>query len=163
MPNGLIDDASLRVHPEGVALALTIPWYRSLWLSSVTTLRLTVDGVEVPEEDLAFELDGGRYSIADLPQQSDVLWYLQSHPLLIVRRDPAVALGETHAAEISASFGVASVPYTSSGVMDLLAAADSALYRAKQAGRNRVATAPTRPFQLDRLEDGLPAPALQAA
>ena len=73
------------------------------------------------------------------------------------------ALGETHAAEISASFGVASVPYTSSGVMDLLAAADSALYRAKQAGRNRVATAPTRPFQLDRLEDGLPAPALQAA
>ena len=89
MPNGLIDDASLRVHPEGFALALTIPWYRSLWLSSVTTLRLTFDGVEVPEEDLAFELDGVRYGIADLPQQSDVLWYLQSHPLLIVRRDAA--------------------------------------------------------------------------
>jgi sugar phosphate isomerase/epimerase len=96
MPNGLIDDASLRVHPEGLALALTIPWYRSLWLSSVTTFRLTLDGVAVPEEDLAFELDGVRYRVADLPQQSDVLWYLQSHPLLIVRRDPAVELGETH-------------------------------------------------------------------
>ncbi|ANF32530.1 pyruvate formate-lyase [Leifsonia xyli] len=100
MPNGLIDDASLRVHPDGLALSLTIPWYRSLWLSSVTTLRLTLDGAEVPEEDLAFELDGVRYAIPDLPQQSDVLWYLQSHPLLIVRRDPAVALGETHEVEL---------------------------------------------------------------
>jgi len=75
------------------------------------------------------------------------------------------ALSETHSAEISASFGVASVPYTSSGVMDLLAAADAALYRAKQGGRNCVMSAPTRPFQLERLEDGLPtpSPALQAA
>jgi len=96
MPNGLIDDASLRVHPEGAAIALTIPWYRSLWLSSVTTIRVTIDGVDVPEADLAFELDGVRYAIADLSDQSDALWYLQSHPLLVVRRDPAIALGETH-------------------------------------------------------------------
>ncbi|MEN2742408.1 DUF6379 domain-containing protein [Microbacterium sp. X-17] len=100
MPNGLIDAASLRVHPEGAALALTIPWYRSLWLSSVTTIRLTLDGAAVPEEDLAFELDGVRYRIADLPQQSDVLWYLQSHPLLIVRRDEPVEPGETHEVEL---------------------------------------------------------------
>ncbi|GAA4344845.1 C-glycoside deglycosidase beta subunit domain-containing protein [Microbacterium rhizosphaerae] len=96
MPNGLIDDASLRTHPDGFALALTIPWYRSLWLSSVTTLWVSIDGVDVPQDDLTFELDGVRYAIADLPAQSDVLWYLQSHPLLIVRRDAAVALGETH-------------------------------------------------------------------
>ncbi|GAB3612925.1 C-glycoside deglycosidase beta subunit domain-containing protein [Humibacter ginsengisoli] len=96
MPNGLIDDASLRVHPEGAAIALTIPWYRSLWLSSVSTIRLTIDGADVPEDALAFELDGVRYALADLPQQSDVLWYLQSHPLLIVRRDPPIARGETH-------------------------------------------------------------------
>ena len=36
-----------------------------------------------------------------------------------------------------------------------LAAADAALYRAKQAGRNQVMSAPTRPFQLERLEDAL--------
>src|SRR5688572_29211770 len=47
MPNGLIQDDSLRVHPEGFALSLTMPWYRSLWLSSVGTLKVTIDGTEV--------------------------------------------------------------------------------------------------------------------
>jgi diguanylate cyclase (GGDEF)-like protein len=68
------------------------------------------------------------------------------------------ALSKTHSAEISASFGVSSVPYTSTGVMDLLAAADGALYRAKQEGRNRVVAAATRPFHLDRLEDAFEPP-----
>lgn len=96
MPNGLIHDDSLRVHPEGFALALTIPWYRSLWLSSVSTLQLTVDGEQVPQDDLTLDIGHRRYSIAELPDQSDTLWFLQQHPLLIVRRDEPFALGETH-------------------------------------------------------------------
>lgn len=77
-------------------------------------------------------------------------------------RVQVAALSETHGAEISASFGVASVPYTS--VSDLLGAADAALYKAKQNGRNQVVTATRRPFQLDRLDDALEPPQqLQAA
>ena len=96
MPNGLITDDSLRVHPEGAALSLTIPWYRSLWLSSVVRLQVTIDGEEVPESDLSFELGGIRYRLDELAAQSEVLWYLQQHPLLIVRRDAPIALGESH-------------------------------------------------------------------
>lgn len=94
MPNGLIDDSSLRTHPEGLALKLTLPWYRSLWLSSVSTLRLTVDGEEVPSGDLTLELGGTRYALADLKDQSETLWYLQEHPLLIAKRDNPVSLGD---------------------------------------------------------------------
>eukprot|EP01036_Dinobryon_divergens_P046377 gene46377-62024_t len=78
-------------------------------------------------------------------------------------RERVAALSQTHGAAISASFGVASVPYTSSSVTDLLGAADGALYKAKQNGRNQVMTAERRPFQLERLEDQLDPPRLQAA
>jgi diguanylate cyclase (GGDEF)-like protein len=62
-------------------------------------------------------------------------------------------LSNTHGADISASFGVASLPHTSQGVADLLAAADAALYKSKQGGRNRVTLAPLRPYRLDRASD----------
>jgi sugar phosphate isomerase/epimerase len=95
MPNGLIQDDSLRPHPDGLALSLTLPWYRSLWLSSVSTITLTIDGTPVPASDLSFELGGTRYTLDELPEQSETLWYLQAHPLLVVRRDRPVALGDT--------------------------------------------------------------------
>lgn len=96
MPNGLIHDDSLRAHPDGLALRLTIPWYRSLWLSSVTTLALTVDGEQVDAADLRVEFGDASYALDELPAQSERLWFLQEHPLLIARRDVPVARGETH-------------------------------------------------------------------
>jgi sugar phosphate isomerase/epimerase len=108
MPNGLLDDSSLRTHPDGLAVALTLPWYRSLWLSSVSSLRLTIDGQDVPAEDLVLELGGVRYALGDLPAQSETLWYLQEHPLLIAKRDTPVALGEEHSVQL---IGELRLPY----------------------------------------------------
>jgi diguanylate cyclase (GGDEF)-like protein len=78
------------------------------------------------------------------------------------------SLSQTHGAEISASFGVSSIPHTSGGVTDLLASADAALYKAKQNGRNQVQKAPIRAYRNERTEAIEPAVsaeimALQAA
>ena len=101
MPNGLIQQDSLRVHPDGFAVALTLPWYRSLWLSSVGTLGLSIDGAEIPAGDLRFELDGVQYGLDELPEQSETLWFLQEHPVLVARRAEPFALGETHEVSIA--------------------------------------------------------------
>jgi sugar phosphate isomerase/epimerase len=96
VPNGLITDDSLRLHPEGAALSLTLPWYRSLWLSAVTRLEVTLDGEPVAPEHLRFELGGRSFRLDELRYQSDTLWYLQQHPLLVIRRDQPVGLGDVH-------------------------------------------------------------------
>lgn len=75
------------------------------------------------------------------------------------------ALSGQHGAAVSASFGVSCIPSTSNGSVDLVRAADAALYKAKQAGRNCVATAPQRSgHKANKGPDAVdPAPLLQAA
>jgi diguanylate cyclase (GGDEF)-like protein len=53
-------------------------------------------------------------------------------------------LSDAHGFTISASFGVASVPETATGHMDVLPSADAPLYAAKLAGKNCVVTADRR-------------------
>lgn len=79
-------------------------------------------------------------------------------------RSRVEALTETHGAAITASFGVACVPETSNGEVDLVAMADAALYSAKRGGRNCVNAAKARrstEAKKDKAKDqGVPAPRL---
>lgn len=59
-------------------------------------------------------------------------------------RQSIEALSEPNGAQVSASFGVSTFPTTATGMKDLVANADAALYRAKQEGRNRVLRAASR-------------------
>lgn len=54
-------------------------------------------------------------------------------------------VSENHGVRVSASFGIASIPQSSSKVTDVLGDADAALYRAKAEGRNRACLAELRP------------------
>jgi len=83
----VLTDTSLRAHPDGLALALQLPWYRSLWLSSVSDVQVTVDGTPVPREALRVELSGRSFRVAELPEQWDVLWFVQDRLVVVVPLD----------------------------------------------------------------------------
>jgi hypothetical protein len=89
----VLTDDSLLVRPEGLGIALTVPWYRSLWLSSVSSLAVSVEGRAIPTEDLRVELAGRTYTVAELPEQWDTLWFIQDRLVVLVPLDEPVAPG----------------------------------------------------------------------
>ena len=104
--DSLINDGSLRAHPDGMALELQIPWYRSLWLSAVNSIALTLDGQLVPTDHLRFELSGRSYTIPELREQSETLWYLRDHALLVAALDVPLAAGTSHRVDVTVDMSI---------------------------------------------------------
>jgi sugar phosphate isomerase/epimerase len=104
--DSLINESSLRPHPDGFALSLQLPWYRSLWLSSVNGFRLSIDGGEVSSSDITFELDGDRFALDEVGEQWDRLWFVGAHPQLIIRREEPIAAGTEHEVDIVADMRI---------------------------------------------------------
>ena len=97
----VLTDDSLIPRPEGLGIALTVPWYRSLWLSSVTDIAVSVEGREIPKDDLRVELGDRTYEVDELPGQWDVLWFIQDRLVVVVPLDEPPAEGQEVDVEVT--------------------------------------------------------------
>ena len=97
----VLSEDSLTTHPDGLAIALTVPWYRSLWLSSVTDVAVAVDGQRIPAERLRAELGDRSYRIDELADQWDVLWFIQDRLVVVVPLDEPPAEGSQVDVEVT--------------------------------------------------------------
>ena len=96
----LTDDSLLR-RPDGLGIALTVPWYRSLWLSSVTDIAVAVEGREIPTDELRVEVGERTYRVDELAAQWDVLWFIQDRLVVVVPLDEPPAEGEHVVVEVT--------------------------------------------------------------
>ena len=96
----LTDDSLIR-RPEGLGIALTVPWYRSLWLSSVSDIAVSVEGREIPKADLRVELGERTYRVGELQEQWDVLWFIQDRLVVVVPLDEPPAEGQQVDVEVT--------------------------------------------------------------
>jgi hypothetical protein len=83
----VLSDDSLIRRPEGLGIALTVPWYRSLWLSSVSDIAVSVGGRAIPKDDLRVELGERTFRVEELADQWDVLWFIQDRLVVLVPYD----------------------------------------------------------------------------
>lgn len=98
--NSLFAEKDVRRTEDGLAVSVQLPWYRSLWLSAVDGVAATVNGVEVPTDDLRFFLGGRAYRVEELPEQSDTLWFVADRPDVLIHLDNPPAAGEKITVEV---------------------------------------------------------------
>ena len=82
--NSLFSEQDVRRVENGIAVSVQLSWYRSLWLSAVDHVAVTVNDVEVPTERLRFALQGREYRIEELPEQWDTLWFVADRPDVLI-------------------------------------------------------------------------------
>jgi hypothetical protein len=97
----VLTEDSLERRTDGLAIALTVPWYRSLWLSSVSDIAVAVDGRPVPAGGLRVELGDRTYRVDELRHRWDVLWFIQDPLVVVAPLDQPPAAGERVEVEVT--------------------------------------------------------------
>ena len=82
--DSLFSDEDVRRVDDGIAVSVQLPWYRSLWLSAVDDVAVTVNGEAIPKDRLRFALQGREYRIEELPEQWDTLWFVADRPDVLI-------------------------------------------------------------------------------
>ena len=102
MTNVLLEAQSLVARPDGLAIGLRLPWYRSLPLSVIQLDGLRIDGSDIPGEKLRFELNGKLRPLAEMADLTGEYWFVQDS--LVQVADHAVAAGGEHEVDVTLSF-----------------------------------------------------------
>ena len=82
--DSLFSEQDVRRIENGIAVSVQLPWYRSLWLSAVDDVAVTVNGEAIPTDRLRFALQGREYRIEELPEQWDTLWFVADRPDVLI-------------------------------------------------------------------------------
>jgi hypothetical protein len=81
---------AVRVTPTGYEVQVHLPWYRSLPLSCVEDVDITLSGRAVPRADLRVRVDDRELALDDLADLVDDWWFVQD-PLTVVVPDGSPA------------------------------------------------------------------------
>lgn len=95
MTEGMVRPDALSAGDGRLAVAVHLPWYRSLPISCLESVRVTVDGV--PAHVRSVGVDGFTGPVEDAAA-SDVVWDLRD--ALDVVLDHAARPGDVHAVEV---------------------------------------------------------------
>jgi hypothetical protein len=105
----VIEDGSLRGDASGYSFDLRIPWYRSLPLSCVEGLEVSLDGEAA--EEIAIAFDDRTYSLDELPPLYDEWWQVTDAARVAVPRAGGLADGP-HELDVTLSLRI---PYIVEG------------------------------------------------
>ena len=98
----MLDDDALREADDGFELDVHLNWYRSLPLSSLKTVEVTVNGEAIDREEITWVVNGAEHRLDELAEHWDEIWFVLDPATIRVPR-PLVKSGE--AAEVTVRLG----------------------------------------------------------
>lgn len=98
----VIVDGTLTATPGGFTVDVRLPWYRALPLSCLEGVDVALDGERVDRDELALELDGSTYGLAELPPLHDRSWYV-TDPLRVKAPFSGLTPGGSHELDVTVS------------------------------------------------------------
>ena len=94
----MLPDDALRARDDGFELDVHLNWYRSLPLSSLKTVEVTVNGEAIDRDEITWVVNGAEHRLDDLGEHWDELWFVLDPATIRVPR-PLVKPGDS--AEVS--------------------------------------------------------------
>jgi hypothetical protein len=84
---------AVREGRKGVQFNVRLTSYRSLPLSCIEGIQLSIDGHSVDPKDIVFTLDNHSYKLDELPKLSKIWWFILDHAQLFVPTEAALPPG----------------------------------------------------------------------
>lgn len=93
LARSMLGDDALRAIDGGFELDIHLNWYRSLPVSSVATIELTVAGEEISRDEITVDINGSPSGLDEVAARWGEEWFVLDPATLRVRR-PLVRAGE---------------------------------------------------------------------
>ena len=103
----VVRDDALSVTEDGYRLEIHSHWYRSLPMTSLAVVDLTLDGERVDSHQLRVGVNGKAFAFAELEELYDEWWFITDAVTLEIPRRGGVT-GERHRVELDLGL---SIPY----------------------------------------------------
>ena len=94
----------------GFEFQARLPYYRGLGLSMVEDLSVSVDGVEVPREDIRFSVRGRSWTLDELETCYDDRWNFGERATIFVKRAGGLTAGR-HQLKLSERLRISYLPF----------------------------------------------------
>ena len=105
----VIGEEGLSVGPDGLRLAMRLPWYRSLPFSTVELASLSIDGEAVDLSSANVEYEGESWPLADLGEQTNAFWFVRDSAFLHLPNRSATA-GSEHSVALTVNVSPPYIP-----------------------------------------------------
>ena len=97
----VLEEGSLAEDGESISFDIRIPWYRSLPLSCVEGLEVTIDGTAIAAGDVRIDFNGTTYALEDLPPLHEDWWQVTDAARVTVPRADEVVAEGSHEVDVT--------------------------------------------------------------